>query len=99
MALEQATMGGAMPMVVPSFGLKGGFGMGGAPAVWGDVTTMPPWNMYQVDGDPAILAERYDAMRSYVDWVDALDGEDHGLMDTMQLADWLALDTRDPSGR
>ena len=99
MALEQATMGGAMPMVVPSFGLKGGFGMGGAPAVWGDVTTMLPWNMYQVDGDPAILAEHYDAMCSYVDWVDALDGEDHGLMDTMQLADWLALDTRDPSGR
>lgn len=98
MALEQATTGGAMPMVVPSFGVKGGFGMDGAPAVWGDVTTMLPWNMYQLDGDPAILVEHYDAMRAYVDWVDALDGKNHGLMDTMQLADWLALDTKDPSG-
>ena len=56
--------------------------------------------MYQVDGDPAILAEHYDAMKAYVDWFEAQDaGDAHALLNSMQLADWLALDTKDPSGR
>ncbi len=93
MALEQSSAGGAVPMVVP------GYGLADAPAVWGDATTMIPWNMYWADGDPAILAEHFDAMTSYVDWVLEQDGENHALLDSMQLADWLALDTRDPSGR
>lgn len=93
MALEQAAHGGMMPMVVPSYGLSG------APAVWGDATTFIPWNMYQADGDPAILAEHYDAMKGWVDTVVVQDGEDHALLDSMQLADWLALDTKDPGGR
>ena len=94
MALEQAASNGAVPLVVPSYGLEG------APAVWGDATTFIPWNMYQVDGDPAILAEHYDAMKAYVDWFEAQDaGDAHALLNTMQLADWLALDTKDPSGR
>ena len=93
MALEQAAADGAVPMVVP------GYGIGAAPAVWGDATTFIPWNMYQVDGDPAILEEHYDAMRAYVDWFVAQDGDNHALASSMQLADWLALDTKDPSGR
>ena len=98
MALEQATVDGNVPMVVPSFGLKS-MGDGVTPAVWGDVTTFVPWNMYQIDGDPAILAEHYEAMRSWVDKVEGFDGEDHALLGSMQLADWLALDTKDPAGR
>jgi alpha-L-rhamnosidase len=93
MALEQQAADGAMPMVVPSYGLLG------APAVWGDATTMIPWNMYQADGDPAILAEHYDAMKGWVDAVVAQDGDSHALLNSMQLADWLALDTKDPEGR
>ena len=38
-------------------------------------------------------------MKAWVDSVLAFDGGDHALLGTMQLADWLALDTRDPSGR
>ena len=92
-AKEQASAGGMMPMVVPSYGLKG------APAVWGDATTFIPWNMWLVDGDPAILAEHFDAMKGWVDAVLAQDGPDHALLDSMQLADWLSLDTKDPNGR
>ena len=99
MAFEQAAADGNMPLVVPSYGIVGGMGGGIAPAVWGDATTFIPWNMYQVDGDPAILAEHYEAMRSWVDSVATYDGDNHALMDSMQLADWLALDTRDPAGR
>ena len=91
MALEQATVAGEMPLVVPSYGMKHGA------AVWGDATTCIPWNTYEVDGDPAILAEHYDAMRSWVDWVERVDGDDHGWGKHDQLGDWLALDGKDPS--
>ncbi len=93
MALEQAAHGGMMPMVVPSYG------MNGAPAVWGDATTFIPWNMWEIDGDPAILAEHYGAMKSWVDCVVAQDGEGHALLNSFQFADWLALDSKDPEGR
>ena len=93
MALEQATVDGNMPMVVPSFGLKNGA------SVWGDATTCIPWNMYEVDGDPAILVEHYDAMRSWVDHMARVDGDDHGWGRNFQFGDWLALDSRDPQGR
>ena len=93
MALEQATVDGNMPMVVPSYGLKNGA------SVWGDATTCIPWNMYEVDGDPAILAEHYDAMRSWIDHMERVDGDDHGWGRNFQFGDWLALDTKDPAGR
>lgn len=93
MALEQATAGGDMPMVVPSYGLKGGA------SVWGDATTCIPWNMYEIDGDPAILIEHYDAMAGWVDHMEAVDGDDHGWGRNFQFGDWLALDTKDPGGR
>ncbi len=93
MALEQATVDGNMPMVVPSYGLKNGA------SVWGDATTCIPWNMYEVDGDPAILVEHYDAMRSWVDYMTRVDGDDHGWGRNFQFGDWLALDSKDPQGR
>jgi len=93
MALEQKALDGGVPLVVPGYGFEA------APAVWGDATTFIPWNMYQVDGDLAILAEHYDAMKGYVDWFVAQDkGEEHALAGSRQLGDWLALDTKDPSG-
>ena len=93
MALEQATVDGNMPMVVPSYGLKNGA------SVWGDATTCIPWNMYEVDGDPAILVEHYDAMRSWVDHMTRVDGDNHGWGRNFQFGDWLALDSKDPAGR
>ena len=93
MALEQATLDGDMVMVVPSYGLKGGA------SVWGDATTCIPWNMYEIDGDPAILVEHYEAMCGWVDCMERRDGDDHGWGKCFQFGDWLALDTKDPGGR
>ena len=93
MALEQKAADGLVPMVIPSYGLREGA------SVWGDATCRIPWNMYEVDGDPAILAEHYDAMRSWVDWIEAQDGDDHGWERHFQFGDWLALDSKDPAGR
>jgi len=64
MALEQQKLGGAVPMVVPAFMLNTA-----ANAVWGDVTCIIPWNMYLMSGDASILAEHFDSMRGWVDYV------------------------------
>ena len=94
MALEQAAHDGQVTATVPSFGSQFGNGT----AVWGDVTCRIPWNMYEVDGDPSILAEHYDAMRGWVDWIERLDGDGHIWGKVFQFGDWLALDGPVPSG-
>jgi alpha-L-rhamnosidase len=55
--------------------------------------------MYEVDGDPTILVEHYDAMRSWVDHMARVEGDDHGWGRNFQFGDWLALDSHDPQGR
>jgi alpha-L-rhamnosidase len=95
MALEQAARGGQVPATVPAFGSQFGNGT----AVWGDATCRIPWNMYEVDGDPAILAEHFDAMRGWVDWIEGVDaGDAHVWGKVFQFGDWLALDGPVPGG-
>jgi len=94
MALEQEARDGQVTATVPSFGSQFGNGT----AVWGDATCRIPWNMYEVDGDPTILAEHYDAMRGWVDWIERLDGNAHIWGKVFQFGDWLALDGPIPGG-
>ena len=94
MALEQRARDGMVPAVVPAFGAQFGNGT----AVWGDATCRIPWNMYVADGDPAILAEHFDAMKGWVDWVERVDGKDHAWGKVFQFGDWLALDGPVPGG-
>ena len=94
MALEQAARGGQVPATVPSCGSRFGNGT----AVWGDATCRIAWNMYEVDGDPAILAEHFDAMRGWVDWIEQTDGTEHLWGKVFQFGDWLALDGPVPGG-
>ena len=56
--------------MIPSFGQPSGS------AIWGDATTFMPWNMYWAEGDPAIIAEHFDAMCGWVDWLERIDGDD-----------------------
>lgn len=94
MALEQRARDGMVPSVVPAFDAQFGNGT----AVWGDATCRIPWNMYEADGDPAILDEHFDAMRAWVDWIERLDGDAHGWGKVFQFGDWLALDGPVPGG-
>ncbi len=94
MALEQQARDGQVTATVPAFGSQFGNGT----AVWGDATCRIPWSMYEVDGDPAILAEHYDAMRGWVDWIEQLDGDAHVWGKVFQFGDWLALDGPVPGG-
>ena len=93
MALEQKAREGGVPWTIPSFGQPHGS------AIWGDATTFMPWNMYWAEGDPAIIAEHFDAMCGWVDWLERIDGDDHGWGREFQYGDWLSLDSTDRGGR
>ena len=95
MAREQADNDGMVPMVVPSFDLTFNNPAGGCAAVWGDATTIIPWNMYMFTGDPSILQEHYDAMKGWVEYIRKIDGDDHGWRKHFHFGDWLALDGAD----
>ncbi len=87
-ATEQAALEGKVPIVVPSFAPQ----YRGTATVWGDATTIIPWNLYRMYGDTAILARQYDSMKSWVDFLTRLDGDNHHWREVFHYGDWLALD-------
>ena len=91
MATEQQTLGGMVPDIVPSLGKA----YQGTACVWGDACTIIPWNLYQMYGDKTILAEQFESMAAWVDYITSLDGEDHGWSRHFHYGDWLALDHPD----
>ena len=91
MATEQKNLGGMVPDVIPSLGKR----YQGTACVWGDAAAIIPWNLYQIYGDKTILAEQFDSMASWVDYIAKLDGDDHGWSRHFHYGDWLALDHPD----
>jgi len=91
MATEQQMLDGMVPDVVPSFGKP----YQGTACVWGDASTIIPWNLYRMYGDITILAEQFDSMAAWVDYITSLDGDDHGWSRHFHYGDWLALDHPD----
>ena len=91
---EQSKAAGRVPMVVPAAGMNDG-----GSSAWGDVATVVPWNHYQFYGDPAILEQQFESMRSWVDFIKAADEGSGGrrLWTTgFHFGDWLSLDGPDP---
>ena len=86
MGMEQKSRDGMVPDVVPAFGLNT------CSCAWGDAAIIIPWHLYQIYGDKSILAEQFDSMKAWVDWIDRTDGDDHGWRDHFHYGDWLALD-------
>lgn len=89
---------GAVPFVVPDV-LKGTFAdsISRTTAAWGDAAVICPWTIYQCYGDKQILAQQYDSMRAWVDYIRTQGSEEY-LWDTgLQLGDWLALDSEEGS--
>jgi alpha-L-rhamnosidase len=86
LSLEQAAADGIVPLVVPHVieGLDKE-----AHAVWGDVSVMLPWSIYQTTGDTKILRRQYESMRS---WLQAIPRRENRLWDytsEWKLGDWL----------
>jgi len=86
MAQEQKALGGMVPDVIPSCGIEE------TACVWGDASCIIPWNMYLFYGDKSILADQFESMRSWVDYITGVDGDNHGWRDVFHFGDWLALD-------
>lgn len=114
MALEQREKNGAVPYVVPDvltiarlkngepeFDMtEGGWGEAGS-CVWGDAATIIPWNMYLFYGNKRLLAEQYDNMKQWVDFIIYMDENHCGggrLWNCgFHFGDWLSLDVEGDS--
>ena len=86
MAKEQSAMDGKVPDVVPSAGIDS------TACVWGDAACIIPWNLYLFYGDQSILEDQFESMKSWVDYVRRVDGDNHGWRYVFHYGDWLALD-------
>ena len=86
MAKEQSVLGGKVPYVVPSCGVED------AAYVWGDAACIIPWNLYLFYGDKSILEDQFASMKSWVEYITKVDGDNHGWRSVFHFGDWLALD-------
>lgn len=82
---------GGVPFVVPDV-------VGGAnSAGWGDAATICPWAVYLYYGDERLLAEQYDSMKKWVEYIRAQAGQRHIWDSGFHFGDWLALDAKENS--
>lgn len=89
MKLEQETMGGSVPYVVPDVlgqinrilhqtGRQTdnvAVNTNHGSCAWADAATIIPWTLYMAYGDRTLLAEQYENMKSWVDHVRKIDVE------------------------
>lgn len=85
LAHDQRDLGGLVPYVVPNIMDQSVSPM----AAWGDAAVIVPWVYYQRFGDAGMLADQFESMRAWVDFLAGLIGEkclwDRGF----QFGDWL----------
>jgi alpha-L-rhamnosidase len=84
LAIEQNKLNGSVPAVVPNI-----LPFGAGAAAWGDAATVVPWVLYQRFGDVRILADQFESMRNWVDYVASIAGEKYLWDMGFQFGDWL----------
>ena len=95
MGKEQTKFDGMVPHVVPAANMA----WGGSSA-WSDAATVIPWTVYEFSGDKAILAQQFESMRAWVNYIKKIDDENgcKRLWNSgFHFGDWLALDGSDPN--
>lgn len=104
MYLEQKNLDGAVPNVVPDIiereWTKAGKNTTAKGACgWGDAATIIPWTTYLFYGDKSLLAEQYDSMKMWVNYIRSQDVEHCGgeylWKCGIHYGDWLSLDSPD----
>ncbi|MBD0383824.1 alpha-L-rhamnosidase [Paenibacillus sedimenti] len=82
---------GGVPFVIPDI-------VGGAnSAAWGDAAVICPWTVYQYYGDQRLLAEQFESMKRWVEFIRS-QGENEYLWNTgFHFGDWLGLDAKENS--
>lgn len=82
---------GGVPFVIPD--IRGDANS----AAWSDAATICPWALYRYYGDERLLAEQYDSMKKWVEYIRA-QGDDEYLWNTgFHYGDWLGLDAKEGS--
>ncbi|HNB53579.1 MAG TPA: family 78 glycoside hydrolase catalytic domain, partial [Anaerolineales bacterium] len=85
LAVDQRKSGGRVPHVVPNVLGKNAAGA----AAWADAATVVPHVLYERFGDLQILADQFESMRAWVDYIASVAGKKY-LWDTgFQFGDWL----------
>jgi len=84
LAIEQRKADGIVPSVIPNV-----FGKAFGTAAWGDAATVVPWVLYQRFGDKGILADQFESMCAWVDYVARSAGENKLWEKSFQFGDWL----------
>lgn len=86
--IEQIRRGGAVPVYAPK--IPGHFWDDqNSIAVWGDVTVLAPWRIYQATGNRRQLEERLSSATGWVEHIQGLVGPSGVWDEGMQLGDWL----------
>jgi len=86
---------GRVPDVCPDvLGLPTGAGNARGVAAWADAVVIVPWTVYQCFGDVGILAENFDAMAAWVEFMRA--SSDRLIRPVVGYGDWLAIDAVTP---
>ncbi len=81
-----------MAQVVPDVLSDGSTGGQNGAAYWGDCATVVPWTLYETYGDKRVLADQYESMKIWTDYIRRQCSE-NGLWQTgFQYGDWLGLD-------
>jgi alpha-L-rhamnosidase len=99
---EQIRLDGSVPYVVPTIkpnDEENMLSMHGS-AAWGDAATVIPWTLYMHYGDKELLRQQFETMKDWVDFIKRTDDESGGYRlwkVGFHFADWLALDSKDPS--
>jgi alpha-L-rhamnosidase len=84
---------GGVPFVIPDVLPDGE----SSSTAWGDAAVICPWTVYLVNGDKRLLAEQYESMKKWVEFI-TLQGDNEYLWNTgFQLGDWLGLDAKENS--
>ncbi len=65
-----------------------GFGFGGT--LWGSAGIVVAWESYRQFGDVQLLAEHYDAMRRYIQFLESKVDKTNGILNEGPLGDWLS---------
>lgn len=86
----QLSLEGGIPNYVPDIG-----GLKGVASIWGDAGSIIPYTMYRYFGSAAELAQYYQVMRDWAEYLitrDKNDGDKGLILSGQQFGDWLALD-------
>lgn len=91
---------GGIPFYVPDLRSSTSDGWGDtnhSSAAWGDAAVICPWTIYEMYGDVRLLAEQYDSMKRWINYIHA-QGENPYLWNTgFHFGDWLGLDSKPDS--